>query len=165
MRAARTGAEEAGLTPGGSVEDRTIYEDGIFAKMLHAGGHINERDYRTYLSLFENMSNFMRRPNLIVHLDVSPEESLERIKERARGVETGITIEYLRALHAGYEEFISDISKSIPVISVNWQQFRSAEEMAEVVRSEWQKISTVRHIEWRNSGRESPAHISFTKNQ
>jgi hypothetical protein len=33
-----------------------------------------------YLSLFKNMSNFMKKPNIIVHLDVSPEESLRRIQ-------------------------------------------------------------------------------------
>jgi hypothetical protein len=26
------------------------------------------------------MSNFMRKPNLLVHLEVTPEESMERIK-------------------------------------------------------------------------------------
>lgn len=62
------------------------------------------------------MSNFMRKPNLIVHLDVTPEESLERIKMRARGCETGVTLEYLKLLHAGYEEFLTDIAKVIPVI-------------------------------------------------
>lgn len=43
---------------------------------------MSERDYRTYMELFQNMANFMRKPNLIVHLDVSPEESLRRIKLR-----------------------------------------------------------------------------------
>lgn len=43
---------------------------------------MDERDYQTYVSLFSNMSNFMRKPNLIIHLDVKPEESLERIKMR-----------------------------------------------------------------------------------
>ncbi len=31
-------------------------------------------------SLFSNMSNFMRKPNLLVHLEVTPEESMARIK-------------------------------------------------------------------------------------
>jgi len=48
--------------------------------MLHNSGHMDARDYQTYRELFTNMSNFMRRPNLIVHLDLSPEESERRIK-------------------------------------------------------------------------------------
>ena len=48
--------------------------------MLRDRGQMSERDYRTYVSLFSNMSNFMRKPNLIIYLDVTPEQSLERIK-------------------------------------------------------------------------------------
>ena len=45
------------------------------------------------------MSNFMRKPNVLIHLEVSPEESLARIKSRARGCEVTITLDYLRHLH------------------------------------------------------------------
>lgn len=66
----------------GGIQDRTIYEDSVFAKMLRDQGLMEERDYQTYISLFKNMSNFMARNNLIVHLDVSPKESLERLRMR-----------------------------------------------------------------------------------
>lgn len=52
------------------------------AKMLWKSGLMEKRDYETYISLFANMSNFMKKPNIIVHLDVTPEESYERIKQR-----------------------------------------------------------------------------------
>jgi deoxyadenosine kinase len=58
----------------GGVQDRTIYEDSVFARMLRDSGHMEERDFRTYMELFSNMSNFMKKPNIIVHLDVTPEE-------------------------------------------------------------------------------------------
>ena len=58
----------------GGVQDRTIYEDSVFARMLRDSGYMEERDFRTYMELFSNMSNFMKKPNIIVHLDVSPEE-------------------------------------------------------------------------------------------
>ena len=35
------------------------------------------------------------------------QESMARIKARARGCETGITVEYLRALYEGYEKRIA----------------------------------------------------------
>ena len=90
----------------GGIQDRTLYEDSIFAKVLYEDGNMEEREYKTYLNLFRNMSNFMKKNTLIIHLDCKPEESLERIKIRARGCETGITIEYLRKLYNGYEDFI-----------------------------------------------------------
>ena len=64
---------------GGAVQDRTIYEDAIFAKSLVNLGLMDERDYRTYPDLFKHMSNFMCRPNIIIYLDIQPETSMERI--------------------------------------------------------------------------------------
>jgi len=126
----------------GAIQDRSIYEDGIFAKML-----LDSRQYETYKSLFANMSNFMRKPDLIVHLDVTPEESLERIKTRNRACETSITIEYLRALHAGYEEFLEEISKTIPVIKVQYSVFKTGKQMADIVLDQWTKLQTIHNVE------------------
>jgi deoxyadenosine kinase len=117
----------------GGVQDRTIYEDSVFAKVLMESSLMEEREYRTYCSLFSNMSNFMKKPNLIVHLDVSPEESLARIKTRSRDCESTITVEYLEKLHEAYEGFISDIARIIPVIRVNYEKFHTADEMADMI--------------------------------
>ena len=128
-----------------AIQDRTIYEDSIFAKMLVEIGLMDERDYRTYTSLFQHMSNFMCRPNVIIYLDVKPQRSFERIQKRSRGVESGITLEYLQALYAGYEAFIADISRTIPVITVDYDRFGTAEEMAEVVLREYADHTFLRH--------------------
>ncbi|MEM6793973.1 MAG: deoxynucleoside kinase [Acidobacteriota bacterium] len=120
-----------------AVQDRTIYEDSIFAKMLAEQGLMDERDYRTYLQLFRHMSNFMCKPNLIVYLDVSPQRSIERIAQRGRDMEKAIGIEYLEALSTGYENFIAEISKKIPVIRVDYDRFATADEMAAVIQREY----------------------------
>ncbi len=118
----------------GGIQDRTIYEDTIFAKMLLDGGMISEKNYRTYIELFHNMSNFMKRPNLIVHLEVTPEESYERIKNRGRECEDAVTIDYLRRLHTAYEDFIDDISKVIPVVRVKYDKFYEPSEIAKHIK-------------------------------
>lgn len=133
---------------GGGVQDRTIYEDAVFAKMLVQLELMDERDYDTYLSLFRHMSNFMCRPNLIVYLDVKPERSMERIKMRSRDVETGISLEYLTALYQGYEEFVSDISRTIPVVRVDYDRFRTAEQMAVAIEHEYLQGSFLREVNW-----------------
>lgn len=131
----------------GGVQDRTIYEDTVFAKMLYKSGHMSERDYRTYLSLFNNMSHFMKKPNIIVHLDVSPEQSMQRIKSRNRGCENGMTLEYLRALHSAYEEFISDIARVIPVIKVDYSKFPTAKQMAVAIKKQYAEIANVKEVD------------------
>jgi deoxyadenosine kinase len=129
-----------------AVQDRTIYEDSIFAKMLVKLGLMDERDYRTYTQLFRHMSHFMCRPNVIVYLDVSPERSMERIRSRARGVESGISMEYLVALYQGYEEFIQEISRLVPVIRVDYDRFATAEEMADVILREYMGHDFLRRV-------------------
>ncbi|MFT4975568.1 MAG: deoxyadenosine kinase [Myxococcota bacterium] len=134
---------------GGGVQDRTIYEDAVFAKTLVRLGLMDERDYTTYLDLFRHMSNFMCRPNIIVYLDLSPETSMERIRERSRGVESGITLDYLRTLREEYELFIGDIARMVPVIRVSWEEYRDAEEMAAVIEREYLQGSFLREATWK----------------
>jgi deoxyadenosine kinase len=133
---------------GGGVQDRTIYEDAVFAKMLVDIGLMEERDYTTYVNLFRNMSNFMCRPNVIIYLDVSPERSMERVRMRSRDVESGLTLEYLQALHDEYGRFIESISRTVPVIRVDWDRFRDAEEMAAVIEHEYLHASFLRTARW-----------------
>ena len=133
---------------GGGVQDRTIYEDAVFAKMLVDLGLMDARDYDTYLSLFKHMSNFMCRPNVIVYLDVRPERSMERIRSRARDVESGISMEYLSALYAEYGRFIADISRTVPVIRVDYDRFADAESMAAVIEREYLNANFLRNATW-----------------
>lgn len=130
-----------------AVQDRTIYEDSVFAKMLSDSGLMDPRDYRTYLQLFRHMSNFMCKPNLIVYLDVDPATSLERVRERARNNETPITLDYLTALHQEYESFVVQISKLIPLIRVSWNEYRDVEDMAQVIKREYLDHSFLRNVE------------------
>jgi deoxyadenosine kinase len=130
----------------GGVQDRTIYEDAIFAKMLSDVGLMDKRDYETYCSLFSHMSNFMKKPNIIVHLDVSPEESYRRIQMRNRDVEKGITLEYLKNLYQAYEGFIRDISRIIPVIKINYETFRTVDEMASAIATEYAKLTNITKV-------------------
>ncbi len=117
--------------------------------MLADEGIMEERDYRTYLNLFRHMSNFMRRPNVIVFLDLSPETSMARIQERSRDVESGISMDYLQALHREYHAFIQNISRTVPVIRVDYERYRDAEEMATVIEREYLNSSFIRDAGWK----------------
>ncbi|HMV66484.1 MAG TPA: deoxynucleoside kinase [Myxococcota bacterium] len=133
---------------GGGIQDRTIYEDAVFARMLVELELMEERDYQTYVSLFRHMSNFMCRPNVIIYLDVRPERSMERIQARSRDVESGVTLGYLTALYEEYGRFIDDISRTVPVIRVDWDQFRDTEEMASVIEREYLDARFLRQARW-----------------
>ena len=130
----------------GGIQDRTIYEDAIFAKTLRDMDLMDERDYETYVNLFRNLSNFMCRPNFIIYLDVTPEKSLARIRERSRGCETGVSLEYLTQLYDGYEEFLGEISRLVPVLRVQWNEFWDVQPLAEAITREYHKGNFLREV-------------------
>lgn len=111
----------------GVVQDRTIYEDVIFAKMLAESKHIDDLNFDTYRELFINMTNYLHRPDVIVYLDVEPETAMKRIATRGRDCEKTLSLDYLKALRDGYEDWIKDINTRIPVIRIDWNEFKSVD--------------------------------------
>ncbi|MHA1682041.1 MAG: deoxynucleoside kinase [Promethearchaeota archaeon] len=131
----------------GAVQDRTIYEDSIFCEMLNNDGSIDDRDYDTYCDLFEIMSHSMEKPDLIVFLDVSPQESYDRLKERNRGCEVGVSLEYLTRLHGYYVKWVESISQTHNVIIVDYHTFKTAKELAPEIKKKWDGMKRVHRIQ------------------
>ena len=82
---------------------------------------------------------------------MTPEESFARIAARGRDCESGISIEYLQQLYNAYEKFISEISRVIPVIKVNYSEFHDVDQMAEMIKEEYAKLCNVRLVEFNAS--------------
>lgn len=98
---------EAARDPRSAILDRSIYEDFyIFSRALHHMGDLSERDYLAYRRLFELMANNIPRPNLLIYLKASVNVLMDRIRRRARNMETGITPGYLSLLDSFYEEWL-----------------------------------------------------------
>ena len=117
----------------GAVQDRTIYEDTIFARMLFDAGFINQRDYDTYLGHFNLMKRYLVYPDLILYLRVSPDVSLQRITERGRKAESVITLDYMQKLYDGYEAFIEEMTRYTRVLILDWNKFRELEDVAQEI--------------------------------
>lgn len=104
--------------PGSVVQDRSVYEDAeIFAKNLHAQGHIEPRDYTTYRELYEVLIQFLPPPDLVVYLRASVSTLLHRIETRGRTFEQGIDPRYLHQLNELYAAWMHEFSLC-PVLTV-----------------------------------------------
>ena len=98
---------EIGQSPLPFIQDRTIYEDAeIFARTLHEQGSMTDVDYQNYVSLFECMVSFLRKPDLILYLKASPATLMERIARRGRASESAIGIDYIARLNRAYDEWM-----------------------------------------------------------
>lgn len=118
---------------GGVVQDRTIYEDTLFARMHFDDGMMDRRDYDTYISLFQDMQNFLKYPDVILYLRVTPEVAARRIHERDRTVEREIPLSYLRALFDMYERFAAEMDRYTILLTLDWSSYQPIEEVAALI--------------------------------
>jgi len=89
------------------IQDRTIYEDvEIFAKNLHQMSLMSDRDFSNYESLFNEMSYYLRPPDLLIYLRAQVPTLVRQIQQRGRDYENSIRIDYLERLNNLYEDWI-----------------------------------------------------------
>ena len=101
------------------IQDRTIYEDAfIFAPNLNAMGLMTQRDYDNYLSLFDTMINLVNPPDLLVYLQSSIPNLVNKIHKRGRDYEQDISAEYLQKVQDVYYEFMRT-ENSIPILIID----------------------------------------------
>lgn len=109
---------EAARDARSAILDRSIYEDAyIFARALHHMGNLSERDYLSYRRLFDLVVDSLPRPDLLIYLKAPVDVLMERIVRRARGMETGITTEYLSLLDSFYDEWLGSYDLC-PVLTI-----------------------------------------------
>lgn len=108
-----------------TVQDRTIYEDAyIFAANLHRSGFISERDYQSYLDIFNSMITFVQPPDLLIYLKADIPKLVSQIEKRGRDYEYAIRIDYLKNLNQHYENWISSYKLGkLLIIDVNHLDF------------------------------------------
>jgi deoxyadenosine/deoxycytidine kinase len=95
------------------VQDRTIYEDAeIFATNLARGGQMSERDFRTYMELYEGMRRALQPPDLMIYLRCSVPAIRKRIRRRGRPSEQAIPLPYIKRLNARYDEWMASYTLS-----------------------------------------------------
>ena len=115
---------------GGFIQDRSIYEDtGIFAKMHYDKGTMNPTDYETYTSLFEAMvmTPYFPHPDLLIYLEGSLDDILNRIQLRGREMEQQTPVEYWEEMHGRYEKWINSFN-ACPILRLNIKDYDLAED-------------------------------------
>ena len=93
----------------GSIIDRGIIGDRVFAKMHYQAGNISPEQWATYELLFDDAIHRIRPPALLLFFDVDPSVALERVKNRNRGAESTMDLTYLTDLRKGYLDLLSEV--------------------------------------------------------
>ncbi len=91
------------------IQDRTIFEGVyIFVANNYAMGNLSERDFNTYMRLFEMMMSLVKPPDLMIYIRSSIPHLVAQIQKRGREYEQSISIDYLKGLNDRYEKFIRE---------------------------------------------------------
>jgi deoxyadenosine/deoxycytidine kinase len=119
------------------IQDRTIYEDAyIFAENLHDMGLMTTRDYENYQSIFDNVIEFIKPPDLLVYLKASVPTLVNNIQRRGREYESGIRLDYLSKLNEKYDKWIKGykLGKLLVLDKDNLDFANNTEDMATIVQ-------------------------------
>jgi deoxyadenosine/deoxycytidine kinase len=105
--------------PESAIADRSIYEDAyIFARALYHLGNLSERDYQAYRAVFDRVVGGLPRPDLLLYLQAPVPVLLDRIGQRGRSIESGITADYLSLLETFYDEWLEAFDLC-PVLTIH----------------------------------------------
>ncbi len=115
-----------------NVLDRSIYEDSLFFHMNAEMGRATETEVEVYDKLLENMLEEIqyaapkKAPDLLVHIEVSLETMLKRIKKRGRNYEQltydETLFDYYKELNERYKKWYEDYDYS-PKMKINGDKY------------------------------------------
>jgi len=114
------------------ILERSIFCDRfVFAENCYRTGLMSPVEYQLYLGLWDFLvSNFCVEPDLILYLRTPAQVCLQRIRDRGRGEESGITLEYLLQLERLHDRWLLDHPRA--VVLDGERRWTAAEILAEI---------------------------------
>ena len=117
---------EIGQSTNTIIQDRSIFEGVyVFTANNKAMGNLSERDYETYMELFEDMLEVVKLPDLMIYLRASVPHLVDNIEKRGRVYEQQMPLDYISNLNDRYEDFIYNKYKgkvmTIDVDNIDYQ--------------------------------------------
>ena len=89
------------------IQDRSIFEGVyVFTANNKDMGNLSDRDFQTYMELFELMTRVASLPDLMIYLRASVPHLVQNIQKRGRDYEQTMPLDHLRNLNSRYEDFI-----------------------------------------------------------
>ena len=116
------------------IQDRTILEGvHIFVENNYRMGNLSDRDYRTYMDLFDLMMSLVKEPDLLIYIKSSVPHLVSQIQKRGREYVQGISLDYLAGLNSLYEKWIDSYKGKLLIIDGDSLDFENrAEDFASI---------------------------------
>lgn len=132
------------------IQDRSIFEGVyIFTANNHDMGNMSDRDFTTYMELFDSMMSVAKLPDLMIYLRARVSHLADNIHKRGRDCEQNIQINYLSNLNDRYNHFIEHTYPgrvlTIDVDQLDFEHSRS--DFASVIRRIDQQLEEINNTD------------------
>lgn len=112
-----SGIKQPDLFEGKSIADYMLAKDTLFAKLT-----LDDNEFALYSQLYNHLRPQAPTPDLVIYLQASVDQLLQRIGRRGRPMERSISEDYLVKLSDAYTRFFYDYTES-PLLIVNSDRF------------------------------------------
>lgn len=79
---------------------------------------MSDREFKAYVTMFDSMIKYLKKPDLLVYIDADVDTILARIRRRGRQMETAVPIAYWEQLDRLYSSWIRDYDLS-PIYKID----------------------------------------------
>jgi deoxyadenosine/deoxycytidine kinase len=112
-----SGIKQLDLFEGKSIADYMLAKDTLFAKLT-----LDDNEFALYSQLYNHLRPQAPTPDLVIYLQASVDQLMQRIGRRGRPMERSISEDYLVKLSDAYTRFFYDYTES-PLLIVNSDRF------------------------------------------
>ena len=107
------------------IQDRTIMEGvHIFVANNYDMGNLSQRDYETYMQLFNLMMSMVREPDLLIYLKSSVPHLVSGSQQRGREYEQSISLDYPDGLNERQESWIGSYQGNLLIVDSDSLDFK-----------------------------------------
>jgi deoxyadenosine/deoxycytidine kinase len=115
------------------ITERCLSSDHeVFAKMLHHDQKIDALEYKLYEKWLRQLLKSSTPLGAVVYVDTPPALCADRVKQRHRGGEEAIPLEYLRAVGRYQQSWVEGLADTLPGLPVHTTGHSPAESVCAV---------------------------------
>lgn len=90
------------------IQDRYLYDQLVFSQVMAKNGMMSVENFNLFRNIFDKTLMIAKEIDVLIYLQVSPENLMSRIKQRNRDCEKDITIDYITQLNKQYNMLFDD---------------------------------------------------------
>ena len=100
--------------------ERTIEcQKKVFGQLSYEKGFFTKIEHEILSNIFQNATNTQEmKPDFIIYLRTDPEKCFQRLQMRQRPEERNVSLEYLKELHAKYDQWLTKGQNNVVIIEI-----------------------------------------------